>query len=55
MYKSVGPLFSFIENCEGPLGLIDCMERIVFSIGEKLLYTEDCSRVLCQVCFFKIL
>ena len=23
MYKSVGALFSFIENCEGPLGLID--------------------------------
>ena len=37
MYASDGPLFSFIENCEGPLGLINCMERVVFSIGEKLL------------------
>ena len=26
MYKSVGALFSFIENCEGPLGLIDRKE-----------------------------
>ena len=49
MYKSVGALFSFIENCEGPLGLIDWKERVVFSIGEKLLYTVDCSRVLSQV------
>ena len=36
MYKSVGELFSFIENCEGPLGLIDWKE--LFLVSEKSYY-----------------
>ena len=48
MYKSVGALFSFIENCEGPRGLIDRKE--LFLVSEKNYYnTVDCSSVLSQV------
>ena len=36
MYKSVGALVSFIENCEGPLGLIDWKE--LFLVSEKSYY-----------------
>ena len=48
MYKSVGALFSFIENCEGPRGLTDRKE--LFLVSEKNYYnTVDCSSVLSQV------
>ena len=36
MCKSVGALFSFIENCEGPLWLIDWKE--LFLVSEKSYY-----------------
>ena len=50
MYKSVGALFSFIENCEGPRGLIDRKEKEIGKRSEKNYYnTVDCSSVLSQV------
>ena len=35
MYKSVGPLFSFIENCEGPPRLFGRKELLL--VSEKVI------------------
>ena len=48
MYKSVGPLFSFLENCEGPLVLIDRKE--LFLVSEKGYYIRQ-TAVECSVRF----
>ena len=48
MYKSVGPLFSFLENCEGPLVLIDRKE--LFLVSEKGYYIRQ-TAIECSVRF----